>query len=181
MDPVRELKVRAEILQKALASANQGALDRLRALPEMRRAAQPALVAMSATTRRKHCLAIVAREHGFSGWEHALRVLDGDSAEADFGTMLYGVASGGFLHPWFATYTETHVFADDALRSGGRPFLLAFGRQFFVAGSAFVASLGLDPQDADWRAIGWDWPRPRDGDARRRLYAKRITALRGPR
>ena len=181
VDPVRELKTRAELLHRAVASGDVQAHGRLRALPELKKADEEALASAAARMQRKHCLAVVAREHGFTSWEQAKRVLGGSAEETDFGTMLYGVASWGFLHPCFATYTETHVFADDALRSGGRPFLLAFGRQFFVAGSAFVASLGLDPQDADWRAIGWDWPRPRDGDARRRLYAKRITALRGPR
>ncbi len=142
IDPVRELRVRAEILQKALASADPRALERLRALPEMRRAAAPALAATAATTRRKHCLAVVAREHGFSSWEHALRVLDGNPREVDFGTMLYGERSGGFLHPWFATYAEARACMDDATRSGAHPFLLAFGRQFFVAEGAFVATLG---------------------------------------
>jgi len=181
MDPVRELKVRAEILKKALASADSGALERLRVLPEMRRAAAPALAATVASIRRKHCLAVVAREHGFSSWAHALRVLDGDPGEVDFGTMLYGESSGGFLHPWFATYPEARACMDDATRSGARPFLLAFGRQFFVAEGEFVTTLGLDPQDGDWQALAWDWARPRDGGARRRLYAKRLAALRGTR
>jgi hypothetical protein len=95
--------------------------------------------------------------------------------------MLYGESSGGFLHPWFATYAEARANMDNATRSGVRPFLLAFRRQFFVTEGAFVTTLGLEPQDADWQAIGWDWARPRDRGARRRLYAKRLAALRGTR
>jgi hypothetical protein len=41
----------------------------------------------------------------------------------------------------------------------------------------YIESLGLDPDDHDWQAIGFDWVRPRDVDARTRLYAKLVAAL----
>lgn len=181
MDPVSELKIRAEILHKRLASGSADAIERLRALPEMRRADERALAAMASDARRKHCLAIVARECGFSSWEHAHRVLDGDPHEADFGTLLHGEGASAILKAWFAKYEEARAFLDEASLDGTRRYLLVYRRDFFVADRHFIATLGLDPDDADWQAIDWSWPRPRDPIARRRLYQKRLTALRGER
>lgn len=181
MDPVGELKIRAEILHKRLAAGSADAIARLRALPEMRRADERALAAMAGDVRRKHCLAIVARECGFSGWEHAHRVLGGDPQETDFGTLLHGDGMSSFLKPWFANYEEARAFLDDASRDGARRYLLVHRRDFFVADRHFIESLGLEPDDADWQAIDWSWPRPKDPDARRRLYMKRLTVLRGER
>ena len=38
----------------------------------------------------------------------------------------------------------------------------------------FIETLGLDPEDPDWEAIGRDWVRPASLKARERLYAKLI-------
>ncbi|WP_234023140.1 hypothetical protein [Sorangium cellulosum] len=91
--------------------------------------------------------------------------------------MLYG-GEGGVLHHWFATHDEARAHAA-SLPEGQRSYLLTYKHHFFVADRTFVASLGLDPDDPDWRAIGWDWARPADPTARRRLYAKRLAAMRG--
>ena len=178
MDPVRELTIRAEILQNRLAAGSAAALSRLRALPEMRHAGEPALAVLAKDMRHKHCLAVVARECGFSSWEHAHRVLDGDPRETDFGTLLHGAGLSSVLNVWFAKYEEARAFLDDAPRGGARLYLLAYRRDFFAADHHFIAALGLDPDDADWHAIAWDWARPEDPGARRRLYQKRLTALR---
>ncbi len=181
MDPVRELKTRAEILQKRLGSGDAGALARLRALAEWRGvgAGAPTIAAMANDIRRKHCLAVVARECGFGSWQHARRVLEGDPRETDFGTLLYptGAGTSGTLHPWFSSYEEARAGAAAAAPGAPRRFLLAYKRDFFLAGPDFVRSLGIDPHDGDWAAIGWDWARPAEPEARRRLYAKRLAAL----
>ncbi|WP_437730073.1 hypothetical protein [Sorangium sp. So ce1335] len=177
MDPVRELKIRAELLHTRVASSDAGALGRLRALPELRRADDAALAAAAPGIRRKHCLAVVARECGFSSWERALLALEGEPGAPELGTLLYG-RDAGTLHLWFATHGEARAHVD-ALPEAPRGYLLVYRRHFFVADRAFVASLGLDPDDPDWQAIGWDWARPADPAARGRLYAKRLAALRG--
>ncbi|WP_437591552.1 hypothetical protein [Sorangium sp. So ce1000] len=177
MDPVRELKIRAELLHKQLASNDPGALARLRTLPELGRADETALAAAVPGIRRKHCLAVVARECGFSSWERACLALAGEPGATELGTLLYG-RDGSVLHPWFAIYDEARAHLE-ALPVGSRGYLLAYKHHFFVADRAFVASLGLDPDDPDWRAIGWDWARPADGAARSRLYAKRLASMRG--
>ncbi|MDC0682821.1 hypothetical protein [Sorangium atrum] len=177
MDPVRELKTRAELLHKQLASNDVKALLRLRALPELGRADEAALAAAVAGIRRKHCLAVVARECGFSSWERARLALAGEPGAPELGTLLYG-RDGGVLHHWFATYEEARAHVE-ALPEASPGYLLAYKHHFFVADRAFVASLGLDPDDPDWQAIGWDWARPADVAARSRLYAKRLASMRG--
>lgn len=176
-DPVRELKVEAEILHRRVTSRSADAMARLRAIPELRTKDESALAAFTLVIRRKHCLAVVAREAGFSSWSHARRVLDGDVRESDFGSLLYaGADLRGFLHPWFGAYDQAAAFVDQARSRGERLYLLTFRRHFFASGGAFVRGLGLDPDDADWATIEWDWARPKDASARRRLYAKLIRA-----
>ena len=156
-DPIRELKIRAEILHGRLAAGDPAARSRLRALAELRRAGDDELAAAASTYRLKHCLAVVAREHGFSSWEHARRVLEGDAGEGDFGTMLYDTRSiGERLNIWFADYGEARACLDDARAAGSRRYLLAYRRQFFIVEPSFVEALGLDPFDADWDAIAFD-------------------------
>lgn len=181
MDPVRELKIRAEILQGHLAAGSLDGLARLRRLTEWRDAAEPALAVAAQSAPRKLCLAIVARECGFTSWEHARHVLEGDAREMDFGTLLYDAETGGSLNLWFARYEPARACLDAARFRDSRSFLLAYRRDFFVVERAFVARLGLDPDNADWQAIDWDWARPKDREARRRLYHGVLTALRGPR
>jgi hypothetical protein len=127
--------------------------------------------------QRKHCLAAVACEVGFASWAHALRVLEGDATEGDFGKALYGAIGGAYLNSWFATYAEAHT-VHAALGEGERRYLLAYQRHVFLADRGFVEALGLDPDDDDWQKIGWDWVRPADGEARRRLYGKLLSRSR---
>jgi hypothetical protein len=149
IDPIRELKTRAEVMQ------------------HRRQAGEPEL-------QRKDCLAQVARDAGFMSWAHALRVIEGDAAESNFGTLLYPNDWGGSrLNHWFAQYDEARAHIE---ANGG--YLLAYKRQFFVADRHFVEALGFDPDDADWAAIGFDWARPRDPEARKRLYGKLLARTR---
>jgi hypothetical protein len=175
-DPVRELKVRAEILHHAASTGDARALSRLRALPELKKAESDALVRAAAEMKRKHWLAVVAVEAGFVGWEHAKCVLGGDAHDAGFGKLLSGSGRGAFLNHWFAIYEEARAVQDELLATGERRYLLAYQRQCFLTEQGYIESLGLDPDDADWRAIGWDWVRPRSTAARGRLYGKLLLA-----
>ena len=178
MNAVRESRVRAEVLHHAVARLEPDALARLRALPELRKADDAALREAAPSMRRKHCLAVVAHELGFTSWEHAKRVLDGDASEVDFGKLLYGDKWAARLNHWFATYDEARTFLDGATREDDPKYLLAYKRHFFLVDRHYIEAVGLDPDDADWRAIGWDWARPKSQEARRRLYAKVLSAQR---
>lgn len=186
--PVRELKVRAEILHHQLQALGppvlvEGAplpapLTRLRSLPELRGASEAAVREAAGRIQRKHCLAVVARELGFASFEHARRVLEGDEAEADFGTLLYGKGSGAYLNHWFANHAEARAQQVETEGAGPRQYLLAYKRHCFLAERGFVEALGFDADNPDWAGIGWDWVRPRDAEARQRLYARRLLSLR---
>ncbi len=134
---VRELKVRAEILHHRLQAGDPAALARLRATTtELRRAGEAELKEAAASLRRKHCLAVVARELGFASFDQAQRVLEGDGPEADFGTLLYGAGAGAFLNHWFATYEEARAQQEETREAGPRQYLLAYKRHCFLSPSA---------------------------------------------
>lgn len=118
------------------------------------------------TVQRKDCLATIAREHGFTGWPHAVAVLSGEETR-DFGTLLYPRHGAAYWNIWSAHYEEA---ARIRAEHGG--FLLAYKTHFFITDQYFVEALGLDPDDPDWERIGRDWARPADLEARTRLYAK---------
>ena len=50
--------------------------------------------------------------------------------------------------------------------------------QFLIVDRHFVESLGLDPEDPDWAAIGFNWVVPSDPLARIRLYSRLINLKR---
>lgn len=177
VDPVQELKARAELLHHRVTSGDLQARARLRALPELAKADDEALASAAGRMRRKHFLAVVAREHGFSSWEHARRVFDGNPSERDYGTMLYG-PGGGAINVWFSDHDEARAHLEEVNARGDKHYLLAWRRQFLVCDRYFIEVLGLDPDDADWSAIEHDWACLRDPEARRRLYQKRLDALR---
>lgn len=170
IDPIREVKTRAELLHKRAAEGDARALTRLAALPELRRATDDERRRFVETLQRKHCLAVVSRELGFSSWEHAKRLLEGSLDEEDFGTTLYGIGCAPMLNHWATRYEEAREIHANV---GG--YLLAYKRHYCVVQAGYVEAVELDPADADWDAIGRDWPRPRDVAARTRLYGKLIS------
>jgi hypothetical protein len=171
-DAIGELKVRAEILHRRIQARDARALARLRALPPLRRAAERELLALADAIQRRHCLAVVAAELGFPDWPAARRVLSGEDAAQDFGTLLCPPRCGGHVNRWYARYEDA-----SAVRRGCRGYLLAYRRQYLVVERGYIESLGLDPDDPDWERLGFDWVRPRDVGARSRLYAKLVARL----
>ena len=179
VDPTDELKVRAEILHKRIVSGDVEARARLRALTELAKADEKALAVAASRLQRKHCLAIVARETGFSSWDHAVRVFRGDASERDLGTLLHDHETRGTLNAWFASYEEARAHLDERRRAGHRVFLLAYKRHFVIVEDHYIEALGLDPDDPDWQRLGFDWASPREPAARVRLIGKRLAVLRG--
>jgi hypothetical protein len=91
-------------------------------------------------------------------------------AREDQPTM-YVESMDAVLNRWFTTYEEARGSLDS---EGG--YLFPYRNQFFVTSSEGVRELGLDPDDADWERIGWDWVRPLEAEAWVRLVAKRRLA-----
>lgn len=171
-DAIRELTVRAEILHKRLRTGDPRVVPRLRALPRLRRCSEEDLRSLAKILQRRHCLSVVAAELGFASWREARQVLSGDGTAADFGTLLAPWRVGGHLNLWYARYEDAR-----AVRARCQGYLLAYRRQYLVVDRHYVDALGLDPDDRDWAAIGFDWVRPLCAPARRRLYAKLVAAL----
>ena len=164
-DTIRDLKTYARVLhRRALARDAQAMLD-LHALPEFARANDDELVQL---LQRRHCLKLVARRLGFQDWKHALDILSGAQSD-DFGTLLYPATCSGHWNIWSAAYAEA---AEIRAAHGG--YLLAYKRQFLIVDRDYVDSMGLDPDDPDWNRIGRDWVRPKQADARARLYRKLV-------
>ncbi len=169
IDPIRELKIRAEILQRQLNHRRPAALERLRSLPEFRSRSYAGLEAAGPGIRRRQCLSLIAAEFGFSGWQHATAVISGAHDVRDFGTLLCPRRCGAHLSLWYRLHSEAVV---GRRASGG--YLLAYRRDLLVVDRWFIGTLGLDPDDPAWRQLGFDWVRPRDMRARTCLYGMLI-------
>jgi hypothetical protein len=164
-DPIRELKIRAELFHRQLIRSQPAALVRLRALPAFRSCSDGELQSMAPSVRRRDCLSVLARELGFLGWQHAKQIITTAPKDADFGTGLYPARCCGHVNLWYARYADADI---GHLESGG--YLLAYRRQFVVVERPFIEDLGRDPDDHDWQRLGFDWARPRERAARTRLY-----------
>jgi hypothetical protein len=162
---ISDLKARARILHRQIGQRESHAVTRIRQLPELR---DHDLASLPASVKRRHCLAIVARELGFQGWPHAVGILSGTES-TDFGTLLYPEGAAVHWNIWSASYAEARAIRE---QHGG--YLLAYRRHFFIADRYFIETLGLQPDDPDWELIGRDWVKPRQLDARERLYGKLI-------
>lgn len=165
VDPIDLLKGQARVLHRAAQAGEVGALARHRRLKELAELGDDAL---KAAVLRRHSLAVLARELGFSGWSHATGVIRGD-VDHDFGTLLYPDGCSAYWNIWLASYAKA---AEIRGQTGG--YLLAYRRHYFIVDHHYVANLGLDPEDPAWAAMGRDWARPQDLAARTGLYGQLI-------
>ncbi len=170
---LRECKVRASILLKELLSPDASratrAAERLRVLPAFARLSAGELLARKESVRRKHALAVIAHEHGHASWAELKQAL-GEEAPPQLDTETFFTGNGGvFLNRWFSSYEEALA----SLRSAGG-YLFPFREQFFITDAGFLAALGVDPSDADWARMGFNWVEPLDAAARARLEQQLI-------
>jgi hypothetical protein len=164
---IDELKDHARALQRRVREGDRAALGRVRKLAEL---AKEDDASLAAQVKRRHALAVLAKELGFSGWPHARAVLAGESPE-DFGTLLYPDGASAHWNIWSAHYDEARQIRGE---HGG--YLLAYRRHFFIVDRYFIETLGLDPDDPRWEDIGRDWVRPPRPEARTELYAELVRA-----
>ena len=152
---LKECKIQASILLKLLRSPDatkaKQAAKRLHRLPEFAGFSLEAIIHLD--IKRKHALALIALEKGFKSW-------------IDLKSQLNFIV-GGFLNKWFAHYPQAKSHLQE---EGG--FLLPYKKQFFICEANYIKQLGLDPDDPDWKLIGYDWANPNDPKAWQRLYKK---------
>jgi hypothetical protein len=170
---LRECKVRASILLKDLGSSESAratrAAERLRALPAFARLSPGELLARRDSVRRKHALAVIAQEQGHASWAELKQALGEDAPPQLDTEAFFAVNRGAFLNRWFSSYEEALA----SLRAVGG-YLFPFREQFFITDASFLAALGVDPADADWARMGFNWVEPLDAAARARLEQKLI-------
>lgn len=94
-------------------------------------------------------------------------------AGTDLATVWYPDQLAVYLNRWFTTHDEARASLE---MEGG--FLFPYKHHFFVCEPGAVKAMGLDPNDPDWKAIGFDCARPADPAAFRRLLDRRIMAAR---
>ncbi|MBA3814124.1 MAG: hypothetical protein H0X26_06510 [Alphaproteobacteria bacterium] len=154
---VDECKVRASLLLKSLRSRDQAssqkAAKRFQHLPEFGVCSFEEI--LQADIKRKHALAVIAIEKGFTSW-------------SDLKCQLPFIR-GGFLNQWFANYADAKSY-----QHANSGFLLPFKNQFFMCDADYIVNLGFDAEDPDWALIGYDWAHPADKNAWQRLYKKWI-------
>ena len=152
---VDECKVQASLLLKSLHSndslSSGKAAKRFQRLPEFANLSLEEII--QADIKRKHALAVIAIEKGFTSW-------------TDLKCQLPFIR-GGFLNRWFANYAEAKSYQQ---LNGG--FLLPFKNQFFICESDYINNLGFNAEDPDWTLIGYDWAKPGNKVAWQRLYKK---------
>jgi len=172
-DAIQELKTRASILHSRIESGDPAALARLKKLAQFRKATPDDLRAAQSGVQHGDCLNVIAAEWGFPSWPEAKRVLSGEAiAPANFGKLLCPDHFASHLNYW----TKDHAEAS-ARRAERNAYLLAYRTDYFVTERSFIQALGLDPDDPDWQAIGFDWAKPASLEARTRLYAKLVGGL----
>ncbi len=164
-DIIDTLKSHARILHRQADANEASAIRRLSRLGELQRFSAAEL---SHKLKRRHCLAVIAKELDFEGWPHITRTINGDEVD-NFGTLLYPHFCGAHTNIWCNTYEEAKAIHGEV---GG--YLLAYRQQFLIVEEPYIVTMGLDPEDEDWQLIGRDWIRPVDFEARKRLYDKLI-------
>jgi len=158
-------------LRGAEPERTRAAAERFLRLRSFSAAGLEALVAARERVRLKHALAVVAEENGAPSWPELKRRLEARAASAAL-PPFHCPRLESLLNRWFTSHAEARA----SLRELGG-YLLPFREQCFVTEAEGIRALGLEPDDPDWVAVGFDLVRPLDPAAHARLCAKRRAAL----
>ncbi|NRD72177.1 hypothetical protein HQQ94_02775 [Shewanella sp. VB17] len=115
-------------------------------------------------------LNLIAYEAGYENWSSMKSSIKKDD-EIGFSeeTGLYKPRVSEFhLNVWCRNYEEAREYLD----ANKGYYLLQFKSSFFLALAPYIMDLGLDPKDKDWEIIDWDWVKPKDKEAKKRLLQK---------
>ncbi|WP_052741845.1 hypothetical protein [Kiloniella litopenaei] len=174
-DIIHKLKHNARILHRNITTGKQASLAFIKKNPDFKNLSDLEIIE---TVKRKHCLSQIAKALGFKGWSHLSQIIQMDSVpaptnertELDYGKLLCPPRCMPYTNFWTVFYPEAKEHRDQT-----NGYLLTYGTQFLVTEQDYIETLGLDPKDADWDLIGYDWANPENTEARDRLYQKLIT------
>jgi hypothetical protein len=130
------------------------------------------LLARRGDVRLKHALAVLAEERGYPSWSELRRACAAPARQIPDLPSFHTPRLDALLNRWFRDHAEARASLE---AEGG--YLLPFGEHFFITESEGIRELGLDPDDPDWAALGFDLARPRDAAAHARLCARRRATL----
>lgn len=156
-----EYKIKAAILLKNLWSLDPTqalvAAVRFQKLPHLINLSAKDIVLKRDSIKLKHALNIIALENNLLSWSEFKHLLEKRDAmkNKNIYTLLYPKRCGGFSNEWYANYQVAKQHLEQV---GG--YLLPYKNHFFICTSEYIKTLGLDPNDPDWKAISWDWVHP---------------------
>ena len=175
-DNLEEYKIQASILLKLLRSGDSRkalqAAARFQMLPHFVSFAPEQIANRKDEIQRKHALRVIAQENGRSSWQELKQNFEREAKREAIRsrgtyTPLYPQRCEGFLNEW----CPTHEVARQHLEQVGG-YLLPYKTQFFICTLEYIKTLGLHPDDPDWKRIECDWVKPADRAAWERLNSK---------
>lgn len=167
-DLLREVRIRASLLMKSLARNDAAALARVHRYLSARKSKQVMPVDGSAVKRRT-ALEVVAQEFGHTSYAVMRELLSDNRRQPSSGKMVdtelfFRKGQFAYWNNWYADYADAVAHRRTA---GG--YLFPYRHQFVVVEADFLVGLGVDPTNADWAAIGFDWVKPQNQAAFERL------------
>ena len=170
----RQAKAQLKLLRVGNPDSAMEVARRLATLRSFSRFQPEEIIARADRVQLKHLLALAAEDNGFESWPDLVRqsaARQADASPLDNPEFMYVSGMDALINRWFSSYEEA---LQSLAELGG--YLLPYRNQFFITERAGVVLLGLDAEDPDWEAIGWNWVRPENVQARLRLAEKRIAA-----
>lgn len=168
---LREVRIRASLLMKALRKDDPAALARVHRLLWSRKSPDE-LPVSGLDVKRRTALEAVAREFGYGSYAALHRDRNAPTAATGVDTTLFFQrGQHAFWNNWYSRYADASAHV---VTAGG--FLFPYRNQFVVVEADFLTGLGVDATNADWAAIGFDWAQPKDMAAYSRL-SRELCAL----
>jgi hypothetical protein len=168
---LEEYRIRASRLLKELRGGDLAlalrAANRFCSLPGFAGKARGDIYNGRDQLKRKHALAVVAREAGFQDWPE-LKASMCPNVDIGFDTSRLFQRTATFLNLWYRTYDE----AREVLTTNPKRYLFPYRNQFVVCEGQLLEDQGIDIADPDWERIGRDWAQPLDKKALARLAVR---------
>ncbi len=168
---LEEYRIRASRLLKELRGADLAialrAANRFCSLPGLAGKAPGDIYNSRDQLKRKHALAVIAKETGFQEWPELMASIS-PHVDVGFDTSRLFQRTATFLNLWYRTYGE----AREMLTTDPKRYLFPYRHQFVVCEGQLLEDQGIDTTDPDWERIGRDWAQPLDKKALARLAVR---------